>query len=159
MSTMRRVCKRYPYIHSGKRRNRHANILIAIDQSGSVSNEMLEVFFAELSSLSNIAEFTVLPFDHEIAEDKIYVWKKGTHKNSERVLCGGTCFNAPTRFANNHAGKYDGLIILTDLCAPAPVPCKIQRMWITTEDYAKEPSFQTNERILAIPLSGSPGKS
>jgi predicted metal-dependent peptidase len=148
--TMRKINKRYAYIHPGRRQNRHANVLIAIDQSGSVDDGMLETFFSELNALSSIAEFTVLPFDHEVAEDKLYVWKKGTHKKTERVLCGGTCFNAPTKFANEHS-KYDGLIILTDLCAPAPVPCKIQRMWVTTEEHAKQPYFQTNERIIAVP--------
>ena len=49
-STPRRINKRFPYIHSGKRVNRTAKIAISIDQSGSVSDDMLAAFFAELFS-------------------------------------------------------------------------------------------------------------
>ena len=61
-STVKRVNKRYRYIHPGKKVRRQANIAISIDQSGSVSDSMLEAFFAELNSLSDLATFTVIPF-------------------------------------------------------------------------------------------------
>ena len=89
-STVRRINKRFPYIHSGKKVTRQAKIAISIDQSGSVSDKMLAAFFAELNGLSKYAEFTVIPFDTEVAEYKIFVWKKGQKKVWERVLCGGT---------------------------------------------------------------------
>jgi predicted metal-dependent peptidase len=100
-STPRRINKRYPRIHPGKRVRRHAKIAISIDQSGSVDDVMLAAFFSELNKLAEIAEFTVIPFDTDVAEDKIYVWKKGQSKKTERVLTGGTCFNAPTKYVNN----------------------------------------------------------
>jgi predicted metal-dependent peptidase len=149
VGTIRRVNKRYPYIHPGKKVTRHANIAISIDQSGSVGDEMLAVFFAELNNLSDIAEFTVIPFDSAIAEEKIFVWKKGQKRTWERVLCGGTDFDAPTRYVNKNP-KFDGHIILTDLCAPKPGPSKCSRLWITTEACAAQPYFQTNEKIIAI---------
>jgi len=147
-STVRRINKRFPYIHSGKKVTRQAKIAISIDQSGSVSDKMLAAFFAELNGLSKYAEFTVIPFDTEVAEDKVFVWKKGQKKVWERVLCGGTCFNAPTKYVNKQ--KFDGHIILTDLCAPKPVSSKCQRMWMTDTDNARNPYFQTNERVIAI---------
>jgi len=147
-STPRRLNKRYPRIHPGKRVRRHAKIAISIDQSGSVDDAMLAAFFNELNELAEIAEFTVIPFDSDIAEDKIYVWKKGQTRKWERVLCGGTCFNAPTKYVN--AKGFDGHIILTDMCAPKPIPSACQRMWMTTKAYADRPYFQTNERVIAI---------
>ena len=147
-STPRRLNKRYPRIHPGKRVRRHAKIAISIDQSGSVDDQMLAAFFSELSELSGIAEFTVIPFDSAVGEDKIYVWKKGQTRKWERVMCGGTCFNAPTKYVNEH--QFDGHIILTDLCAPKPIASACQRMWMTTKAYADRPYFQTNERIIAI---------
>lgn len=149
--TMRKINKRYAYIYPGKKINRHAKIAISIDQSGSVSDEMLTQFFSELNALAEIAEFTVIPFDHGVAVDKIYVWKRGQSHKTERVLCGGTDFNAPTQYVNDNK-KFDGHIILTDLCAPKPVPSKCQRMWITSEECAKQPYFHTTERIIAIPV-------
>ena len=147
-STVKRLNKRYAYIHAGKKVTRRANIAISIDQSGSVGDGMLAAFFAELNSLAKLATFTVIPFDSEVGEDKIYTWKKGENKKWERVLCGGTDFDAPTEYVNKHG--FDGHIILTDMMAPKPKASKCQRMWMTTEYYAKRPYFKTNERVLAI---------
>ena len=147
-STVRRINKRFPYIHSGKKVTRQAKIAISIDQSGSVSDTMLAAFFAELNGLSKYAEFTVIPFDTEVEESKIFVWKKGQKKTWERVLCGGTCFNAPTKYVNKQ--QFDGHIVLTDMCAPKPMTSKCQRMWMTDTENARNPYFQTNERVIAI---------
>lgn len=147
-STVRRINKRFPYIHAGKKVTRQAKIAISIDQSGSVSDKMLAAFFAELNGLAKFAEFTVIPFDTDVAEDKVYVWKKNKKQVWERVLCGGTCFNAPTKYVNGK--NFDGHIVLTDMCAPKPIASKCQRMWMTDTDNARNPYFQTNERVIAI---------
>ena len=147
-STIKKINRRYAYIHPGKKVQRQAKIAIAIDQSGSVSNDMLTKFFNELNNLSKLAEFTVIPFDHNVDPDLVYVWKKGTHKKKERVMTGGTCFNAPTDYVNEHG--FDGMIVLTDLYAPKPKRCKAQRMWMTTPECAAHPYFVTNERIIVV---------
>jgi predicted metal-dependent peptidase len=147
-STPRRLNKRFPKIHPGKRVRRQARIAVSIDQSGSVDDAMLALFFAELNKLSEIAEFTVIPFDTEVDESLVYTWKKGQSRNWERVKCGGTDFNPPTKYVNQKG--FDGHIILTDLCAPKPVASKCQRMWMTTPQYAARPYFQTNERVVAV---------
>ena len=147
-STVRRINKRYAYIHPGKKVKRQAKIAIAIDQSGSVSDEMLENFFGELNKLAKLAEFTVVPFDTHVDESKVYTWKKGKSQAAERVLCGGTCFNAPTEYVNRHS--FDGVIILTDMEAPKPKACKAQRMWMTDQRGARRPYFQTNEKVIVI---------
>ena len=147
-STIKKINRRYAYIHPGKKVQRQAKIAIAIDQSGSVSNDMLTKFFNELNNLSKLAEFTVIPFDHDVNPDLVYVWKKGTHKKKERVMTGGTCFNAPTDYVNEHG--FDGMIVLTDLYAPKPKRCKAQRMWMTTPESAAHPYFVTNERIIVV---------
>jgi len=147
-SSVKRINKRYAYIHPGKKVQRQAKIAIAIDQSGSVCDEMLSSFFAELNGLAKLAEFTVIPFDTHVDESKVYVWKKGASQKAERVLCGGTCFDAPTAYVNKNS--FDGVIILTDMEAPKPKACKAQRMWMTDERGASRPYFKTNEKVIAI---------
>jgi len=147
-SSIKRINKRYPYIHSGRKISRTVNIAVSIDQSYSVDDDMLSSFFAELNNLAEIADFTVVPFDHEVAEDQVYVWRKGERKKYKRVLSGGTCFNAPTDYVNKRG--FDGHIILTDLAAPKPKASKCQRMWITNKRCASMPFFTTNERIVVI---------
>tara|TARA_R100000234_G_scaffold39966_1_gene23927 strand:- start:1799 stop:3028 length:1230 start_codon:yes stop_codon:yes gene_type:complete len=148
MSTPRRLNKRFPKIHPGKRVRRHAKIAISIDQSGSVDDGMLTAFFSELNKLAEIAEFTVVPFDTRVAEDKVYTWKKGQSRATERVLTGGTCFNAPTKYVNER--NFDGHIVLTDMCAPKPIASRCQRMWMTTSAYASRPYFATTERVISV---------
>ena len=147
-SSVKRINRRYAYIHPGKKVNRQAKIAVAIDQSGSVSDTMLEAFFGELNKLANLASFTVVPFDTNIDESKVYDWKKGQSKKAERVLCGGTDFEAPTKWANENG--VDGLIILTDMEAPKPGRCKAQRLWLTDDRGARQPYFKTNERVIPI---------
>ena len=95
-STIKRINRRYAYIHPGKKINRQASIAISIDQSGSVDDGMLAAFISELNKLAELAEFTVIPFDSDVAHDSIYVWKKGEKRNWERVRYGGTDFDPPT---------------------------------------------------------------
>jgi predicted metal-dependent peptidase len=147
-STVRRINKRYAYIHPGKKVKRQAKIAIAIDQSGSVCDDMLENFFGELNKLAKLAEFTVVPFDTQVDASKVYTWKKGASQKAERVLCGGTCFNAPTEYVNSQ--NFDGVIILTDMEAPKPKACKAQRMWMTDQRGASRPYFKTNEKVIVI---------
>ena len=147
-STVKRVNKRYRYIHPGKKVNRQASIAISIDQSGSVSDSMLAAFFGELNKLADLATFTVIPFDTRVDESLVYEWKKGKKMQSKRVMSGGTCFDAPTKYVNKNG--FDGHIILTDMMAPKPIASACQRMWMTTTDCLRYQQFQTNERILVI---------
>ena len=147
-STVKRINRRYPYLHPGRKTNRQARVAISIDQSGSVDSGMLAAFFAELSKLSQIASFTVIPFDTVVSEKDVFEWKKGQRYNCKRFLTGGTDFDAPTEYVNER--DFDGHIILTDMYAPTPKPSRCQRMWMTTPANQKNPYFETNERVVAI---------
>ena len=147
-STIKRLNRRYAYIHPGRKAQRQARIAVSIDQSGSVSDSMLAAFYSELEKLALLAEFTIVPFDTEVSKQHVHVWKKGERHEKERYMYGGTCFNAPTRWVNEN--NFDGHIVLTDMEAPKPVPSKCQRMWMTTKACAERPYFQTNERVIAI---------
>ena len=148
-NTIRKINKRFPYIHAGRKTNYSAHIAIAIDQSGSVGDEMLNEFFNELNKLASLATFTVIPFDDRVFESKVYTWKKGEKRKWERVLSGGTNFNAPTDYVNKHP-EYDALLILTDMYASKPKSCNVQRAWMTTADCKRSMPFSTNEIILTV---------
>lgn len=149
MSSMRHLNRRYPMIHAGRKTNRTAKVAISIDQSGSVGDAMLAAFFAELNKLSEFADFTVIPFDDSVFEEKVFEWKKNQKKKWERVRCGGTNFDAPTNYVNER--NFDGHIILTDMYAPKPGNSKCQRMWMTTQQCAANPYFKTHEKVIPIP--------
>ena len=148
-NTIRKINKRFPYIHAGRKTNYSAHIAIAIDQSGSVGDEMLNEFFNELNKLASLATFTVIPFDDRVFESKVYTWKKGEKRKWERVLSGGTNFDAPTAYVNKHP-EYDALLILTDMYASKPKSCNVQRAWMTTADCKRTMPFSTSELILTV---------
>jgi len=152
-SSIRRLSKRYPWVHPGRRTDRVANIAISIDQSGSVSSQELQVFYNELEGLAKLASFTVIPFDDKVFEDGITEWKRGDTHQWRRYTCGGTNFDAPTQFVNENK-DFDAHIIMTDMYAPKPKSSRVPRLWVASEHNARRPYFQPSagERILPITL-------
>ena len=140
--------RRLPGVKFGRRCDHRANIAISIDQSGSVSDQMLEKVFTWLNEFAKFATFTVVPFDDQVFEEKIYVWKKGDKRKRERVLCGGTNFDAPTRWVNSN--NFDGHIVVTDMMAPKPIRSNCQRMWITEESCLHYASFVCKEKVMTL---------
>ena len=160
-STVKKINRRYAYIHPGRKVNRQAQLVIAIDQSGSVGDGMLSAFFTELEKLAKFAEFTVIPFDTEVDDKKAFVWKKGQRRKWERVLSGGTNFEPVREWVDNPRARgkewqgksFDGVLVLTDMEAPKPgVQRTCQRAWVTTERYARRPYFKPDkrDRLVAI---------
>lgn len=158
-TTIKRINKRYPYIHPGTKRGYVAKLLIAIDESGSVSDDMLEMFFAELESLTKKVDVTLLHFDCSCNMKDLYEWKKGRRPKLNRVKSGGTNFDAPTRLANDpkNRGRWDGMLIMTDGCAPAPGPSRIKRGWVLGQGCTL--NFPSNEIQISLskerPMSGA----
>ena len=72
----------------------------------------------------------MVPFDTEVAEDEVYLWKRGQRELGS-VSCGGTDFNALTKWVNER--QFDGHIVLTDMEALS-LYLRCQRMWMTTQN-------------------------
>lgn len=144
-TSIKRINKRYPYIHPGLKRGRRPKLLIAIDQSGSVSDEMMSLFFAELTMLAKNCDIDILPFDCAANEKEIYTWRKGTQCPKGRQHCGGTNFDAPTDVLNDvrNRGRWDGCLIVTDGEAPEPKSSRIKRGWVLPPN--QKLHFSSNE--------------
>lgn len=147
-TTLRKINRRFPYIHPGVKRGHQARILIEIDQSGSVDDDSLGKVFAELSGLSKLIEFTVMHFDSTVDEESKYKWRRGQNIMPRRTRCGGTDFNAPTRYVNEHASEYDGLIICTDGECSKPDPCLVRRGWVIVP--GRKLLFDCNEIVIQM---------
>ena len=149
-TSIKRINKRYPYIHPGVKRGYEAKLCIAIDMSGSVDNEMLAEFFAELGSLTKKVTIDVLPFDTVATEKDLYTWRKGANLPAKRVRGGGTDFNAPTQFVNDpkNRGRWDGLLIMTDGECFAPGPSRIKRGYVIGK--GRKLAFSTSDVVVAM---------
>lgn len=143
--SIKKINKKYPYIHAGTKRGYRAKLAICMDQSGSVSSEAVALFFGELSNLTRKVDITIIPFDHEVAKDKIFEWKRGTTPKLERVRQGGTCFDAPTKFVNDpkNRGRWEGVIFMTDGECSKPANSRIRRAWVICPDHKL--LFETDE--------------
>lgn len=146
-TTIKKINKRYPYIHGGKRRKREARIAICIDQSGSVSDKDLANFFAELEALSEHCEFVVVPFDTKVVKHAIFTWRKGEKVNISRSARGGTNFSIPTKWIND-SSSFDAVIFMTDGYCEKPIACKIPRSWIICKKGKLQ--FKTNELVIQM---------
>lgn len=134
-ASIRRINRKYPYIHPGVKRGYVAKLAVAVDESGSVSNEMLGAFFGELENLTKNIAVTVIPFDYTVEEKDVFEWRKGMKPKIVRCKQGGTTFDAATEYVNSpkNRGRWDGIIYLTDGQAPAPIPSRVKRGWILGE--------------------------
>jgi len=138
MTSLKVINKKYPYIHPGPKRSRQAKVRIYIDQSGSVSNEEVEMFFGELRNLARLTEFEVFFFDHTVDLEHNYTWKRNMRCPSLRVRAGGTSFSACVEHFNADYKKGKGgggngnnaCLILTDGCAERPPKCLAKLAWI-----------------------------
>ena len=144
-NSMKRINRRYPYIHPGSTRSYKAKLLVAIDQSGSVGDEMLKMFFGEIASATRLIDVDILPFDCYADVKDVWTWKKGQTVKLTREKCGGTCFTAPTKVFNDpkNSGRWDGMLIVTDGGASKPIAARQKRGWILGKGC--EPMFETSE--------------
>jgi predicted metal-dependent peptidase len=129
--TFRRINRKYPYVHPGRKIKRTSNLAIYIDQSGSVSDSGIAAFFDALNMLAKDVGFTVYHFDTRVDERSKYSWRKNQkYQLPMRTLTGGTCFQAVENHFRKIAGEYDGYIIMTDGEAPKPTTSISKRAWV-----------------------------
>ena len=129
-SSVKRLHRKYPGVHPGAHNSYTSSIAVYIDQSGSVSDDDLELLFSNLMALAKRTEFVLFNFDTEVDEKSERVWRKGKTPGLTRTRCGGTDFGAPTRHANKNKARFDGYIICTDGEAPNPGPSALKRCWV-----------------------------
>lgn len=132
--------RRYGFEYMGSKYSPQTNLLIGVDNSGSISNEDLRNFFSIINRFFKygIKQIDVAQFDTEI---KSVVSLKRAAKTVKVEGRGGTNFQAIIDMYVD-SSKYDGLIIFTDGYAEKPVMKKEKHvLWIFTSkgscDFAK----------------------
>jgi len=133
-NSMKRLNRKYPYIHSGRKVGHTSNVAVYVDQSGSVDDEALALLYAELNQLARKVTFTFIPFDSTVDTENEFVWKRGKSANLTRYRCGGTNFHAVAEHANANRKRFDGYIVMTDGEAADPGPSRLRRAWIIVPD-------------------------
>ena len=130
--TMKRISKRYG-TRPGIRIKRYQKMAIAVDTSGSVSDEDIGLFFSEIHGMwKQGTEIEIFETDSAVQRHYPYKGKLPEFVSGR----GGTSFDPVFDFLRkNRQLQYDGCIYLTDGYAPKPQirpPCKL--MWVITPD-------------------------
>lgn len=133
--TRMRPSRRFGFEQMGSRYDFTTRLLIAIDTSGSVGSEELGRYFRIITTFFKygIQKIDVLMFDTVVHGDPLPLSEAKKSKQEFKVKGrGGTDFQPPIDYMVAHP-QYDGLIILTDGCAPNPeVPphLRTKLLWV-----------------------------
>ncbi len=151
--SIKRIDRKYPLVHPGIKRARNPNILVAVDQSGSVDDNQLSRIYGALDGCSKKCTFDLLPFDHTVAERDMFTWKRNTKPRLQRVRGGGTSFDAVIEFVNQprNRGRWDGLIIATDGECSRPAASRVKLAWLITPGHKL--MFESYEGEMVIQMS------
>ena len=146
--TRMRPSRRFGFEQMGSRYEFTTKLLIAIDTSGSVGSEDLGRYLRVITSFFKygIQEISLIMFDEVVHGEPIVFKSKDKNKHELKVKGrGGTDFQAPIDYVSEHH-EYDGLIIITDGCAPPPeLPphFRTKVLWVIDN----EEEFRLNEDL------------
>lgn len=126
--------RRFGFKSMGSRYERKANVLIAVDVSGSISDESFSRFFKAINNiffLGIIEKIDVIFFDTNLKFSKPISIKKKIELKEMKGR-GGTNFQVPIDFFSSK-NEYNGLIIFTDGQGDAPkINGSKNILWILT---------------------------
>lgn len=125
----KRMNRRFGLVFPGSTHDFKLKLAVAIDESGSVGEELSNLFFSEMTRLNLVSpEIWLYQFDIGCSEPK----KFRKFQKLERVRSGGTEFTAPIKTAIELG--VDALIILTDGQANTDIPKpKLPVLWALDE--------------------------
>jgi predicted metal-dependent peptidase len=94
-STRLRRNRRFGFIHPGARKKQQINVIVALDTSGSMSDNMLGIMKSNILSLNGLMEMTctIVEFDSQV--QRTYTIDKLDRTVAGR---GGTSLNAPLQW-------------------------------------------------------------
>ena len=145
--TVKRVSKRFG-TRPGVKIQRFQRLLIAIDTSGSVDDQMLEEFFTEIHGIWQAgASVTVVECDAEIHRNYDYFGKPPKTVEGR----GGTEFE-PVFLWMQEQRRFDGLLYLTDGYAPPPTtPPSCRMLWVIPDDCSEHAEVLPFGKTLPLP--------
>ena len=122
----KKINKRYPD-SPGMKFKPKKHILVAIDTSGSVSNDELVEFFNEIRHIHKTGtEITVLQCDTQINSIEKYDPKKDVKVQGR----GGTEFNPVLEYYNKNTKKFTCLVYLTDGECSTDITPRGRMLWV-----------------------------
>lgn len=119
--TRMRPNRRFGYASMGSKREFTTKILVAVDNSGSISDDELALAMGFINNFFKygIDQIDAIQFDHEIHPNTLQQLTKKMNRMKIEGR-GGTDFNGVFEYAQKTSPVYDGVIIVTDGWACVP---------------------------------------
>lgn len=136
IASRKKVNRRYDLQYPGRRREYEAKIIMAIDISGSMSDEDIAEGVAVVNSICRHSHVDYLLFDTQIKD----IVKNYRHAKKEININGrgGTDFQCVVDYVDKN--KCDGLIIFSDMMAAKPSkPKNTKTLWLSHSKGQKPP--------------------
>jgi len=131
----KRPNRRFGFSQPGKVSQRVARIIIAIDTSGSVSDEELKMFLAEIYEIQKIYPIEIKIIQADAKVQKVDTLRKGQTFNGEIEGRGGTNFIPVFKYIKEKHLNVDLLLYLTDGFGDFPnKQPSYNVLWVLTED-------------------------
>ncbi|MBU0846410.1 hypothetical protein KKH23_04415 [Patescibacteria group bacterium] len=131
----------------GKRKEYFPSLVVCVDTSGSVSDELLSRFFSQIKLLGRmLSEVQVVIADAAVHES--FEYRSGLEAKLAKSGFGrgGTDFDPAVQYINKNLSQHDGAVYLTDGYCPVPATkCRIPMIWIVTDNE----SFEGKPKIMA----------
>lgn len=141
--------RRYGFSYMGSRYNFVTRLLVAIDVSGSITDEDLQKFLSITNRFFKygIQTLDVIQFDDKVIEKPVSL--KKARQTMEVKGGGGTEFQPPVDFYCK--SDYDGMIVFTDgMGTPPEIKRRTPILWVFTSSMDYENSL---EWVSALPGS------
>lgn len=136
----------------GRKKEYLPALVVCVDTSGSVSDEMLSQFFSQIALLGmQLAEIEVVIADAKVHEH--FTYYKGLESRLRKAAHGrgGTDFDPAVQYINTNLTHCDGVVYLTDGWCPVPqTECRLPLIWIVTE----AENFEGKPKVMCNPNKG-----
>lgn len=129
--TRMKPSRRFGYAAMGSKRKNTTSLLVAIDTSGSISNEDLQLALGFIKGFFKYAtdKLDIVQFDTKVYEDSIISITKAP-KTFDIHGRGGTDFDPVFEYVQNKSKThYDGVLIITDGYASVPDKKYLKTNW------------------------------
>jgi len=140
--TRMKCSRRYGFLYMGSRYDFTTRLLVALDVSGSMRQEEMALGLSLINRFFRygIECIDVIAFDTEVRGEVLSL--KQARREITVTGRGGTDFNAVIDYVDAHP-LYDGVLLVTDGCAPCPHPLKTRRiplLWVFIDQKTWETS-------------------
>lgn len=135
--TVKRVSKRFED-NPGSKRIKQLNALVAIDESGSISDDDIMRFYNELKKIKTITKSSLLVTRFDTGCTKP-VKIENYLKIRDRAKSGGTDFRPVFKLADSMKARL--MIVFTDGDGTLPADVKQKTLWVMTGKNKKEMPF------------------